>query len=280
MLENIINIINIIKKLNSRREFALSLQLIALHTYLYVLLFQFYEGRFLLDYLILIASTIIVEEAFYYYTFKKFTIPLSGLICSTSLFILLSTHYSVWPYLVAMFVGISSKYLIRWSKGHVFNPSCLGIIFVTFLLPHLAHAKMQQWIASPTHFLIVYGFGAFIAILSKRIAISLGYFITLFTLTLAYSQFFTQLPLITVIGPLLGLSVAIFVFHMITDPSTTPRSLNGQLIMGISVAILDFTFRRLQQPQSPFLALAIVTALRPIFSLDRNFFVFKRRVYE
>ena len=265
--------------LKYRREISLSLQLFALHTYLYVLLFQFYEGRFLSDYLILISATIFVEEIFYYYTFKKFTVPLSGLICSTSLFILISTHYSVLPYLIAMFVGISSKYLVRWEKGHVFNPSCIGIICVTFLMPHLAHAKVQQWIASPTHFFIVYGLGIFIATLSKRIAISVSYFLTLLLFTFIYSKLFTQLPLITVLGPLMGLSVAIFVFHMITDPSTTPSSIKGQIIMGISVAILDFTFRRLQQPQAPFLALAIVTALRPILVFTkRGPLVLERRI--
>jgi Na+-translocating ferredoxin:NAD+ oxidoreductase RnfD subunit len=251
--------------LQSRKKVSLSLQLFALHSYLYVLLFHFYEGRFLLDYIILIFSTILIEQAFYYYTFKKFTVPFSGLICSTSLFILISTHYTVWPYLVAMFVGISSKYLIRWEKGHVFNPSCFGIVVVSFLMPQLAHAKVQQWIASPTHFLLVYGLGIFIATLSRRIVVSVSYFLTILIFTFVYSKLFTQLPLITVLGPLMGLSVAIFSFHMITDPATTPSSKRGQILMGILVAVLDFSFRRLQQPQAPFLALAIVSALRPIF---------------
>ncbi len=267
-------IFNNLKKLSQKREFSLALQLFALHTYLYILLFHFHEGRFLQDYLILIASTIIVEEAFHYYTFKRFTLPLSGLICSTSLFILLSTHYTIWPYLIAMLVGISSKYLIRWEKSHVFNPSCIGIVFVTFLMPHLAHAKVQQWIASPWHFLMVYGLGITIATLSKRILISISYFAVLLALTFIYSQTLTQLPLITALGPLLALSVAIFVFHMITDPSTTPPSLKGQIIMGAIVAILDFSFRRMQQPQAPFLALSIVTAFRPLFESFNGFKTF------
>ena len=118
---------------------------------------------------------------------------------------------------------------------------------------------------------IANGLGITIATLSKRIFISISYFAVLLTLTFIYSQTLTQLPLVTALGPLLALSVAIFVFHMITDPSTTPPSLKGQIIMGATVAVLDFSFRRMQQPQATFIALSIVTAFRPLVESFNGF---------
>src|SRR5258706_10302420 len=71
----------------------------------------------------------------------------------------------------------------------------------------------------------------------------------------------TRLPV--VLGVALGPAFLLFSFHMISDPSTTPRSTRGGIAFGLAVAMLDAGFRLLRIPNGSFYALFTVCAFNP-----------------
>ena len=67
----------------------------------------------------------------------------SALISSFSLSLLLKTNY-LWVAVIASFVSILSKYIVRINGKHVFNPSALGIV-VAIVLTGNAWFSPGQW---------------------------------------------------------------------------------------------------------------------------------------
>ena len=251
--------------LRNNSRFKLLMQFLALNVYLYLLLYEFYAGRFASHYFILTSYTLFIDNLAYFIFRKKIKMRFfSPMITATALFILLNTHFTVLPYLVASTVGILGKYLLRFSKGHVFNPACLGILFVIFLLPQYSQALLKQWTSGPGHYLLAYSLGLFVAFLANRHIISITYFAVLSLLSYSYGFMTNSENTLKVVGPIFGFSIIVFAFHMITDPSTSPQKHSRQFLMGTAIASIDFLMRRLEQPYAPFIALMLVSASRPI----------------
>ncbi|MFQ5591350.1 MAG: hypothetical protein ACE5HE_09325, partial [Phycisphaerae bacterium] len=76
---------------------------------------------------------------------RQITVPLSAYLTGLSIGILLES-YDWRVFVVASAWGILSKYLIRGSKRHYFNPSNFGLIAVLLLCPDTASiAPGSQW---------------------------------------------------------------------------------------------------------------------------------------
>ena len=69
----------------------------------------------------------------------------SIIIISGGVFLLLQ-GYSIWGYLLAGAIGVSSRYIFTINKHPVFNPANIGVLSVTLVFPALGSSFSDQWV--------------------------------------------------------------------------------------------------------------------------------------
>jgi Na+-translocating ferredoxin:NAD+ oxidoreductase RnfD subunit len=73
----------------------------------------------------------------------------------------------------------------------------------------------------------------------------------------------TGMNVVVALAPALGPAFLLFSFHMISDPSTTPRTRNQRIAFGLAVALIDASVRLLRIPYGSFYALFLVCVFNP-----------------
>ncbi len=188
-----------------------------------------------------------------------------------------------------IFVGTAafallSKYLIRVRGRHIFNPSNIGLV-VCFLLLGPEHAEpldfwwgpMSGWLALAL--IVIVGGGLAILVRLKLLIIAVGFWVS-FALGIALlaatgHAMTARWHLGPITGPyfwwvlITSPEILVFMFFMITDPKTTPKSRRGRLIYAVSVGLLAALL--IAPAKTEFWskvavlgALAIVCAARPL----------------
>jgi len=194
-------------------------------------------------------------------------------------------------------VSLLSKYLIKFRGSHIFNPSNFGLV-LCFLLLGPEHAEpldfwwgpMTGWLALALAIIVVGGLAILIRL--RLIVIAVAFWLTFaaaLAVLMALGHAFTAR---WHLGPVTGHyfwwvlvtspEVLVFLFFMITDPKTTPRSTRGRVFYAISIGLLSVLL--IAPAQTEFWAkvallgaLAIVCAARPLIALLPNV-RFDRRV--
>ena len=184
-------------------------------------------------------------------------------------------------------VSLLSKYLIKFRGSHIFNPSNFGLV-LCFLLLGPEHAEpldfwwgpMSPWMALALA--IIVGGGLAILIRLRLIVIAVAFWVTFaaaLAVLMAFGHAFTAR---WHLGPVTGHyfwwvlvtspEVLVFLFFMITDPKTTPRSTWGRAVYAVSIGLLGVLL--IAPAQTEFWAkvallgaLAIVCAARPLIAL-------------
>jgi Na+-translocating ferredoxin:NAD+ oxidoreductase RnfD subunit len=184
-------------------------------------------------------------------------------------------------------VSLLSKYLIKFRGSHIFNPSNFGLV-LCFLLLGPEHAEpldfwwgpMTGWLALALAIIVLGG----LAILTRLglLVIAVAFWVTFaaaLAVLMALGHAFTAR---WHLGPVTGHyfwwvlvtspEVLVFLFFMITDPKTTPRSKRGRAFYAISIGLLSVLL--IAPAQTEFWAkvallgaLAIVCAARPLLTL-------------
>src|SRR6476469_7015736 len=157
-----------------------------------------------------------------------------------------------------IFVGTSaasllSKHVIRWRGEHIFNPSNIGLVLCFLLLGRTRAAPldfwwgpMSAWLALALAVIVARGF--LILTRVKLLRVAIGFWITFAVavgvLALAGHTMTARWHL----GPISGFQlwwvlvtspeVLVFLFFMITDPKTAPRSPTGRLAYAIWLGLL------------------------------------------
>lgn len=239
-------------------------QLIALLTYLYVGVFVFDFPRKIEQIFILILFGIILEESLSWIVDKRFKFPISAVITSIAIFILVQS-YTIYAYLFASLIALGSKYLIRIDGKHVFNPANIGVIVVILLFRGDVALLPGQWGVDDAYIIVAIAFGVLASSLANRITVGVSYFLSYALMCLVKSLLFGGSWLFY-IGPQLGMAGLIFLLHMITDPLTTPRRISEQILFGSLIGCLDFCLRSFNIIHASFLALAIVSSLFVLIS--------------
>lgn len=192
---------------------------------------------------------------------------LSGIISGLGLCLLLRVNSWEWMTLIGI-VTISSKFLIRTKRKHVFNPTNFGIIIA--LLLGVGWVSPGQWGSSMiTSIFIVF---ASITILFgvNRWDVALSFLIGLFILELLRSVLFLGWPLDFIFHKFQNGTVLLFAFFMITDPRTTPNNPKARVLWGLGLSILAFALSQFYYfYQAPLMALFIFSLSVPI--LDKVF---------
>ncbi|HEY2072443.1 MAG TPA: FG-GAP-like repeat-containing protein, partial [Gaiellaceae bacterium] len=150
-------------------------------------------------------------------------------------------------------VSLLSKHVIRWRGEHIFNPSNIGLVLCFLALGRNLAAPLDFWWGPMSAWLVL----ALVVIVSGGFAIlrrlhllrvALGFWASfaagIGVLALAGHSMTARWHL----GPISGFhlwwvlitspEVLVFLFFMITDPKTAPRSPSGRLVYAVSLGLL------------------------------------------
>ncbi|WP_285731274.1 enediyne biosynthesis protein UnbU [Nocardiopsis sp. ATB16-24] len=167
---------------------------------------------------------------------------IAGLACA----MLLWGNASLWPYLFAVSVAVSSKYLFRIPVGerrrHFLNPSNFGIVATLLLFPWVGIAPPYHFTNNTTgalDWLIPLGIlmaGTMLNVnLTKRWPLILGW-VGGFVLQAVLRWLLLDHMLLAALLPMTGVAFILFTNYMITDPGTTPSKPRNQVVFGLTTA--------------------------------------------
>ena len=158
-----------------------------------------------------------------------------------------------WIYVGTAAVSLLSKHVIRWRGEHIFNPSNIGLVLCFLLLGRTRAAPLDFWWGPMSAWLavalaIIVAGGFLILRRLKLLRVALGFWasfaVAIGVLALAGHTMVARWHL----GPISGFQlwwvlitspeVLVFLFFMITDPKTAPRSPTGRLVYAVSLGLL------------------------------------------
>jgi hypothetical protein len=202
----------------------------------------------------------------------------SALISALSMTLLLRARHPLWL-VIAVLLAVFSKFAWRVPRvgapgtKHVLNPTN-GAIAILLACGAPVWVSPSQWGHSLGLVLLLAGFGSLVVYRSERsdvtIAFLLAWAAVLFgRAALVHQAWFTPLH------QLQNGAVALFAFHMISDPRTTPDSRTGRIVFAVLVALgAGFVQFVLFRTNGLLWSLAACSLLVPV--LDR---VFPGRAY-
>ncbi len=200
-----------------------------------------------------------------------------------------------WIFVGTAAVSLLSKHVIKWRGEHIFNPSNIGLVICFLALGRNRAAPLDFWWGPTSAWLalalVVIVTGGF-AILRRLhlLRVALGFWVSfaagIGVLALAGHSMTARWHL----GPISGFhlwwvlitspEVLVFLFFMITDPKTAPRSPSARLVYAVSLGLLSSvliapTTTEFAAKVALLGALAIVCLAMPIlrlvpFALDRQ----------
>lgn len=196
---------------------------------------------------------------------RSLKIPITGFISAGTFFMFTeSLHAQV--YIIGSLVAVFSKYFIRYNGKHVFNPGNIAVLAVVTLLPQYAVSVPGQWGGDWWFILLVGVIGAAVSIRAKRIWVAIAYAVS-FVIFSSLRGFIFDVSPIFLAGSVIGVPSMIYLFHMITDPATSPRRQKYQILFGASLGLLDVFLRFKEIIYAPIIALAAITALMPLIHI-------------
>src|SRR6478609_4872118 len=158
-----------------------------------------------------------------------------------------------WIFVGTSAVSLLSKHVIRWRGEHIFNPSNFGLVLCFLLLGRTRAAPldfwwgpMSAWLAIALTLIVAGGFLILRRLKLLRVAIGFwaSFAVAIGVLALAGHTMTARWHL----GPISGFhlwwvlvtspEVLVFLFFMITDPKTAPRSPTGRLVYAVTLGLL------------------------------------------
>ena len=162
----------------------------------------------------------------------------SALITAFGLCLLLKTN--LWYVcILAAFISISGKYIFRYRKKHLFNPSALGIA-VTILLTGKAWISPGQW---GNDIVIMFGvccLGLIVVTKVQKLDVSIAFLATYILLLFARQILYLGWPLDFFIQSITTGSLLLFSFFMISDPKTAPDHKTARIIWAVLIGVISF----------------------------------------
>ncbi len=218
--------------------------------------------------LLSIGCSILTELILARLMFGKWKNLSSAYISGISVGILLRSTF-LWPFAVTAIISIMSKYVLRFRNRHIWNPSNFGISWMLAFLPYGVAGLSIQWGNNIWPMIIIWALGLIIVWRVKRLHITLTY-VAGFVFFSFLRSMITGDTFLTEISPLTGPMYQLFVFFMITDPATTVKNRNGQILVAFLIAFVEFILRLNQLIYAPFYALFIVGPVAMIIYLSLN----------
>jgi enediyne biosynthesis protein E5 len=162
----------------------------------------------------------------------------------------------LWPYILCSALSIVSKYVLRIDGKHLWNPSNFGISVMLFLVPGVAPLSIQ-WGNDMLVMSVIWLLGFFILYKHRRLHMTLTY-VASFAFFAALRASMGVAPFAAELAPLTGPMYQLFAMFMVTDPATTLKSRNGQIVFVVIVALVEHLLRLQEVYYAPFYALFLV----------------------
>jgi hypothetical protein len=167
---------------------------------------------------------------------------IAGLACA----MLLYANESLWPYLLAVTIAVSSKHFVKIKVNgrlkHFLNPSNSGIVVVLLLFPWVGIAPPYHFTNNTTgglDWLLPLGvlmLGTMLnAGLTGKMPLILGW-VGGFVGQAVLRWLVLDHDLLAALAPVTGLAFILFTNYMITDPGTTPFRRRNQVAFGLTAA--------------------------------------------
>ena len=162
----------------------------------------------------------------------------SVLISAMSLCLLLKTNHW-YVSLLAAFLTVISKYVFRFDKKHIFNPSAFGIV-ATILLTKDAWLSPGQWGSNAVIFFFVVTLGTIVVTRVQKLDVSLAFLLTFIGLLFWRQVYVLGWPMDHFMHSVSTGSLLLFTFFMISDPRTSPNHPVARIIWAVGIAVVSF----------------------------------------
>lgn len=221
-------------------------------------------NQYLTQYILVISTALFTQAICSRFIANQDISLKSALITSLGLCLLLHTnHYTT--AMLAAFVAIASKFLIRYNNKHIFNPVNFGIVFM-LIFSNDAWISPGQW---GNHILILFVLGILgFLVLKKvnRLDASLTFLIVFCGLNFIRSVVYLGWTPDVFIHQISNGTLALFTFFMITDPMTTPNHRKARIIWVSLIALVSFIVSNYVYIfAAPILVLFFASPLTPLF---------------
>lgn len=200
--------------------------------------------------------------------------PLSAMITSMGLSILVNYAHGLWFAAIPAFFAIASKYICTVNGRHVYNPGLFGVIAaLTLGGGMLTPAPAYQWGGSGVTAFFIVTAALMLFALNIRRSVLIVSFLVLYALGLCLRAWVMQhhLPPQTLfLGAFSSPAFYLFTFFMITDPPTSPDSRKGQVGMAAFIVVVDLLLHKFQTFSTLFYAAFAYFTLRWLWLLLRD----------
>ena len=197
---------------------------------------------------------------------KKFYFPLSAVTSSLGLCILVNYGHSLIYPVVPIFFAISSKFFFNFKGRHTYNPAMMGVAMSLILASEfISSSPAYQWngLGSMAVVIIMSALLFFMPKINRGWLV--GSFLGVFTVQILLRSLLIKhyLPFNTLFfGTITSPSFFLFTFFMITDPMTSPNGKNQQIVVGVSLALLDLVFHLFSSYHTFFFAALTLGTIR------------------
>jgi enediyne biosynthesis protein E5 len=159
--------------------------------------------------------------------------PRSAWISGLSLCLLLRTNYAELAVLAA-FITIASKFVVRFNGKHLFNPTNFGIVAM-MLMTGQVWVSPGQWGNVAFFAFLMACVGGLVVNRAARSDVTYAFIFFYMTLVFGRSVWVGE-PLAIPFHRLQSGALLLFTFFMISDPKTTPNSRMGRILFAFLVA--------------------------------------------
>lgn len=222
----------------------------------FLLLISFLEkdGNLLIKGTIAVAAAIFAESLCLFIKNKSFKPTQSSWITGLIIGFVIASSQEWWVFLLAGFLAIILKHLIRFKGKHIFNPAALGIFLVVAIFNKATQWHGAYWWA------VIIPLGLYFAWKIKKIPLVSVYFITYVLLSFvqwrwAGQSFWNQIYYANYF----------FIFVMLVEPKTSPSDFKKSIFFGIAVSVFSFILYWIKAPFEADLAALLMVNL--IFGL-------------
>ena len=200
---------------------------------------------------------------------REWIVPLSAYISALSLALLLNYSHDSWLLFLPVFLTIGSKYLLTYEGAHVFNPSMCGITLSLLLSGDLiTAAPAYQWggTVAMSVFIVTTALALFVFRIGRSalIVAFLAFYLVQIGVRAWVMRWYLP-PEALLLGTLTSAPFFLFVFFMITDPKTSPRTPRAQVVVAFTLVAVDLLFHAVSHLYTFFYAAFVVALARFLF---------------
>ena len=150
-------------------------------------------------------------------------------------------------------LAILSKYVLTRRGRHLWNPTNFAISALVLLAPGSVAILSHEMGNSLATNLVIWAMGLLIVSRLRLLHVTLSY-AAVFAALAPLRAAITGVPVLAEIAPITGPMYQLFVFFMITDPKTSPRSPRAQVVTAFALVVVDLAFHAVRIPHDAHIA--------------------------